>query len=50
MGALALIRGVKPMSVAVNLDALIPREDFEAVSANDDAPSPQTINVRDLVH
>lgn len=38
----------RPMAVAVNMDALIPREDFEAQAANDDAPSPQTITVRDL--
>jgi len=36
------------MAVAVNMDALIPREDFEAHAANDDAPPPQTITVRDL--
>ena len=36
------------MATRVNLDALIPREDFEAESANDDAPAPQTITIRDL--
>ena len=33
---------------AVNLDALISREDFETVTANDDAPVQQTISIRDL--
>ncbi|WP_334175015.1 DUF262 domain-containing protein [Pseudoxanthobacter sp.] len=36
------------MAIAVNMDALIPREDFEAEAANDDAPTPQTVTVRDL--
>lgn len=36
------------MANNVNLDALITREDFEAVTANDDAPVPQTITIRDL--
>jgi hypothetical protein len=36
------------MATSVNLDALIPREDFEAASANDDAPVPQSISIRDL--
>lgn len=40
-------RGVV-LANAVNLDALISREDFEALSANDDAPTPPALNVRDL--
>jgi hypothetical protein len=36
------------LATNVNIDALIPREDFEVVSANDDAPVLQTIAVRDL--
>jgi hypothetical protein len=30
------------------MDALIPREDFEAHAANDDAPNPQTVTIQDL--
>ncbi|WP_375464558.1 DUF262 domain-containing protein [uncultured Methylobacterium sp.] len=36
------------MAIAVNLDALVPREDFEAVSVNDDAPVQQTVSIRDF--
>lgn len=36
------------MPIQVNLDALIPREDFEAVTDKDDAPVSQTIGVRSL--
>ncbi|MNX14163.1 hypothetical protein D3C86_439760 [compost metagenome] len=36
------------MATNVNLDALIPREDFEVLSANDDAPVPGTIAARNL--
>lgn len=36
------------MANNVNMDALVRREDFEAVSANEDAPVPQTITIRDL--
>jgi len=36
------------MAASVNLDALISREDFEAVTDKDDAPVSQTINVRNL--
>src|SRR5690349_18679888 len=32
----------------VNLDALIPREDFEVFTDKDDAPVPLTISVRNL--
>ena len=36
------------MAASVNLDALIPREDFEVQSNGDEAPIQQTIQVRDL--
>jgi hypothetical protein len=36
------------VSNAVNLDALVSREDFETLTANDDAPVQQTISIRDL--
>jgi hypothetical protein len=36
------------MASHVNLDALIPREDFDVVPENDDAPVPLTISVRHL--
>jgi len=36
------------MAVSVNLDALIPREDFEVFTDKDDAPVSQTIGVRNL--
>ncbi|WP_292291608.1 DUF262 domain-containing protein [Mesorhizobium sp.] len=36
------------MGNAVNLDALVSREDFETYTANDDAPVQQTISIRDL--
>jgi hypothetical protein len=36
------------MTHNVNLDALISREDFESIGANDDAPVLQTIAIRDL--
>ncbi|WP_233671449.1 HNH endonuclease family protein [Luteimonas cellulosilyticus] len=36
------------MATSVNLDALIPREDFEAASPNDDASRPPGITIRDL--
>jgi hypothetical protein len=41
-----LLRGT--MATQVNLDALITREDFEVLSANDDAPVPGTIAARNL--
>ena len=36
------------MATSVNLDALIPREDFEAASPNDEPSRPQGITIRDL--
>lgn len=36
------------MATHVNLDALIPREDFDVVTETDDAPVPLTISVRHL--
>lgn len=36
------------LATAVNLDALVSREDFEVFTANDDAPVQQTISIRDL--
>ncbi len=44
----SLARGSKQMATNVNLDALIPREDFEVATTTDDAPNPQTITIRDL--
>lgn len=41
-------QGTVAVANNVNLDALISREDFEAVSANEDAAVQQTLNIRDL--
>lgn len=40
--------GRRQVANAVNLDALVSREDFEALTVNDDAPVQLTISIRDL--